>query len=657
MATPQSVIKTLMASLDTTTLKGTAALDAAIKTCSSFSNSQAAFNRMISDLKSYISADSVNGWKNFLSAKCAINFNNTDTGAITGKDAGGSTIKTAESVIPESGSLENFTGSHFEVNGLTFTLEKSFSSLSPEKRFIWQALKTWWAKGALDLINASYGYSFNNSDVYFKNVTVSFIDNSSSTLRAWNHWYDTNSDGKVDKVVLAVNMKYYKDIDLTNPNGYSSAAGFYLDKTLAHELTHTIMHAKILNSTDLPLFAKEGLAELTIGIDDERASDISYLAKNPTVLLKNLEGTYSAYSYEAGYMFFRYLAKQAATGGSAVHDPNQDKSIVGTAGSDSINNSLSGATIQTYSGNDKVYNTGTKTKIYAGAGIDSVYNHATNVTIDGGNDADYISNFNGSVSIYGGAGNDSLFNSSVASGVTIDGGNDADYISNKGNKVSIHGGAGIDSIYNNGASVTVDGGNDADYISNRGNKVSIRGGAGNDSIYTYGANVTIDGGYGADRIVNWGSAASLFGGTGNDTIYGNTGNDTISGGSNDDKLFGDAGNDALYGGDGNDSLWGGDGNDSLWGGKGNDTLYGGSGADKFIYNNGDGKDVIVGFDKNDMLQITGTFTTAYSASSKVLYFKVGDTAGAIQIRNINTSIFNINGNTYQLNNNKLVPKS
>ena len=133
MATQQSVIKSFMSSLDKATVKGSAELNAAIKNSSKFKSTQAVINQLISDCKSYIAADSENGWENFLLEKCGINLDNRDTGAITGSDAGNSTAKTAESVVPESGKLKNFTGKSFTKNGLTFTLDESFTNLSAKE--------------------------------------------------------------------------------------------------------------------------------------------------------------------------------------------------------------------------------------------------------------------------------------------------------------------------------------------------------------------------------------------------------------------------------------------------------------------------------------------------------------------------------------------
>ena len=93
------------------------------------------------------------------------------------------------------------------------------------------------------------------------------------------------------------------------------------------------------------------------------------------------------------------------------------------------------------------------------------------------------------------------------------------------------------------------------------------------------------------------------------------------------------------------------GNDTLWGGAGNDTLTGGDGADVFIWNKGDGKDVIVGFDDSDMIQITEAFTTSVTAAGNIL-LKVGSTS-VLTLKNSTATTFNINNETYHISGNKL----
>ena len=71
---------------------------------------------------------------------------------------------------------------------------------------------------------------------------------------------------------------------------------------------------------------------------------------------------------------------------------------------------------------------------------------------------------------------------------------------------------------------------------------------------------------------------------------------------------------------------------------------------------GDGKDVIYGFDNNDMLKITGAFSASYKKSNDAIYFKVGSTKNAITLKNFDAITFNINGKDYTISGKKLVRK-
>ena len=188
--TQQEVIKKFMASLDKTNKRGTAALDEAIQACSNFQSIQDVIEKILKDCRNAKNAD------DFLKNYCGINIegkSTEDTGSITGKDAGGSKVKTAESIVTESGSLKNFTGSQFTVNGVTIQLanidnegnfinELSFKNLTDSKqKYIWQGLYTWWIKAAFQLISESYGSNFLfNSNSSVKKIYLGFYEANDS---------------------------------------------------------------------------------------------------------------------------------------------------------------------------------------------------------------------------------------------------------------------------------------------------------------------------------------------------------------------------------------------------------------------------------------------------------------------------------------------
>ncbi|MBR0060506.1 MAG: hypothetical protein IJP68_03400, partial [Selenomonadaceae bacterium] len=352
-----------MKSLDTTSKSGKAALDAAVKACSSFGNLKSVVTQLISDCKSATSTET------FLKEKCGIILDNADTGAITGKDAGGSKTKTAESIVPESGKASYPSGTSFTKRGLKVIVPKK-NTLTTAQQIVIQGLYSWWIDSALNLIEQSYGYSFTDNDATVKKITLKFVDKPDSDILAYVEPNLSSTDGstyKADALTLTINMSRFNNITADEINGSEETAPFYLDRVIAHELTHALMAAKIDNFQDMPTFITEGIAELTHGIDDTRASDIEKLAANPSQLktILNANSEPSNLDYAAGYIFLRYLAKQVSEG---------NNTIPAVADDEFIENTVAGATIQTSSGNDTISNSAEKVTINAGDGDDEINN-------------------------------------------------------------------------------------------------------------------------------------------------------------------------------------------------------------------------------------------------------------------------------------------
>ena len=484
MSAQQEVIKRFMKSLDDTNLKGTAALNAAIKVCTSskYKSIQAVINKMIKDLKKAGSANK------FLKNYCGIVLDNDDTGAIIGSDAGGSETKTAESIVPESGCLKNFQKNSFTVNGVTFQLEKNYNSLTSNEKFIWRGLYSWWAKEGMNLIADSYGNNFgfdSNSSATTKKISFGFI-NDKDNAGAVTHW-SWNGNGGTTDLAIKVNEYYYYGIDPSkNSNGLTSSGYsiWYLDRILAHELTHATMAANINYSGELPLFIIEGMAELTHGTDDVRKSAITSLAGDPDRLKAVLTSSSDDGYYEGGYMFLRYLAKQFA--GKDIFNSNNNTIVSGSAYCDTIRS------------------TGQKVKVYGKGGDDDIYVGLDKGTVKGGAGNDTLQVYGTNVKIYGESGNDSVVAYSNTDKATLSGGTGNDTFQVYGSNLKIYGESGNDSI--------------TAYES--ADKVTISGGAGNDSLFSDGTNISIDGGKGNDYI-------HLFNEATNTTITGGKGNDTI----------------------------------------------------------------------------------------------------------------------------------
>lgn len=306
-ADEQGVILDFMSYLDNANLSAKDALDGAINyaTGGLFQNK--------ADLESRFLGDMAGG---DLLGMCGVNLDNKDTGAITGLDAGGEKEKTAESIVPEEGLPYGGAPSGTStINGLTVTWPSTIDT--DTKTAITSALNNQWLKNCMDLIDESYQMNFLDSSATVRNMTVD-LDTAlpSTTLARVSYSYD--STGKTTSLTLQVNMDHYSSLDTSDPNGKvtGSTNDLYLDRCIAHEMTHALMAANITHFADLPHYLKEGAAELVHGIDDYRKSTIELLAKNPDQLKAALEATQATetgdHSYAAGYMLLRYMAHQAA---------------------------------------------------------------------------------------------------------------------------------------------------------------------------------------------------------------------------------------------------------------------------------------------------------------------------------------------------------
>ncbi|MBR1730031.1 MAG: hypothetical protein IJ728_10970 [Selenomonadaceae bacterium] len=426
--TPQQVIKKFMSSLDTTTYSGIAALSQAVNFATNgyFRDINSAISQIVADCRNTGNATK------FLKDYCDIDLSNpktADTGAITGSDAGGSRVLTPEGVVPETGSLDtSFNSTSFKTNyGATFYLSKT--PLSSDELYIWRALYTWWANESFKLIKDSYNYSFTDSDASVKNITVIFEEIYNGDYLAYMG--SPRIINGIQTRVLAINKAYYYNFNNTDVNGKSPKGEGYLDRVVAHELTHAIMASKIDTFYDLPQFITEGTAELVHGIDDERGNIIEYLAGNASMLQNSLSlepGTGGNYEYASGFIFLRYLAKQGSehysnssdfSGSRAIAGSDNDITIKGsvlTLGKDFANKTID---LTSYSSVTKVDATKTSNgimivgnqkanSISAGSGNDTISGNTGNDTILGGNGNDAISGDSGDDVLNGGVGNDTI---------------------------------------------------------------------------------------------------------------------------------------------------------------------------------------------------------------------------------------------------------
>lgn len=177
------------------------------------------------------------------------------------------------------------------------------------------ALNTEWIGNSLDLIARSTGLSFEKGDPSVKEMTVKFEEVTSgdqANALAWVTSYFTGN--KTSKLEMTVNMSYYKNLVDGDVNGSTTTPGAgYLDRTIAHEMTHATMSANIEGFGGLYACIKEGSAEVIHGIDDERGTRIQNLANNKEISSKLTTSTSAEGNdtYAAGYVMFRYMAAQS----------------------------------------------------------------------------------------------------------------------------------------------------------------------------------------------------------------------------------------------------------------------------------------------------------------------------------------------------------
>ncbi|SEA22618.1 flagellin [Selenomonas ruminantium] len=182
------------------------------------------------------------------------------------------------------------------------------------KKTIIKALNSEWINQSLTMIQDAYGLSFGEDGASVTNMDVQFKNEGGSTLAYISSTADGN--GVTKSLTLTVNMDFYATLNQTDVNGSTTTAGAnYLDRTIAHEMTHAVMRANITNMSALPKYIREGTAEFIHGIDDERKSTLAGLSKDDFEnTFQNSEGMDDEKPYAVGYAFLHYINKAGGHG-------------------------------------------------------------------------------------------------------------------------------------------------------------------------------------------------------------------------------------------------------------------------------------------------------------------------------------------------------
>ena len=317
------------------TANGVTVLDDALRSVSYFSNLQDAINNFVADTTSTATYQDTNQrLQNTCGIVLGADYDYTvDTGAVTGANAGGSTVKNAASIVPETSDLTNLslptagsttTHTYTGADGQTFTFYIKWPA-SFTKFYDLRGVDTWEAMSAMSdadwesrFVEASSFSTYYADDV---TVTGSQIVSGLNTMvkGLYNFWlpegfklaYDSfglDFDGKTieiefvggggyvagsqamtgsddvynqttpsNSISMMINIPVYAVIDPADQNGNTMIEGgvyqCYFDRTIAHELIHAVMFGKGLLKDNLPEFFTEGVAELVHGLDDYDAAN------------------------------------------------------------------------------------------------------------------------------------------------------------------------------------------------------------------------------------------------------------------------------------------------------------------------------------------------------------------------------------------------
>lgn len=554
-----------------------------------------------------------------------VNLEEVDTSGACKVSVEGIEVGNLSSTFPDA---ETFTrrgltihllGTTNDTAGGTNNIEKkTLEELSDDQRTIIAGLFKWWVDAGLKLGEESYDLGFNSETAMVKDMGLYFYDSggNDNTLAAALYW-PRNADGATTQLMLKINMNYFKGISADNMDGESTATTVnVLDRTLAHELTHSIMETNINYFNKLPQFIVEGIAELTHGIDDERGNRIFAIASDndrlDSVLDVTNTNTGDADFYAGGYMFMRYFAKKAAEStlpayGEITASVNPDKS-----GDYYISGEKSSETATTTAQAIKLGSVANGVYTVENTGVHQVIRNAKNLkilgltvndTLIGGDRADIVETAEGSylttgdgadsikvigqfATIEAGTGNDTI---NVEDGghhnISLGAGNDYvkikredsydNTVTSGGGNDTIEGFNETSTLIVKGGYTTIKGGSDIIVKADDGN-ILLKGAAKLESVNIEGESMIITGTSGADKIKNTLDGATIQALAGNDTIN-NTG-DNVS-------------------------------------------IYGGAGKDTFIYTSG--RSLIADYDKKDRISV-GSAYEDYSISGSDLVFDFGE---------------------------------
>ncbi len=198
-----------------------------------------------------------------------------------------------------------------------------------------KALNSEWIQNSLEMLKEAYGIDFMEDGTTITRMKI-ILDNQG--LNGTLAYVRTSTP-----LELHVNMDYYDAMDMEDVNGSSPTTSMYLDRTIAHEMTHGIMAANIEGFGTLPLYIVEGMAELTHGADERLLAEMATMTPDAYSTLFSTGGTEGTQEpYAGGFAFFRYMA--AHSGGSGKEAMTRFMDVLKTQGAGALDNAVAAAT-------------------------------------------------------------------------------------------------------------------------------------------------------------------------------------------------------------------------------------------------------------------------------------------------------------------------
>ena len=220
-------------------------------------------------------------------------------------------------------------------NGKALFDDSNRASKTVEQQII-KALNSEWIQNSLEMIKEAYGVDFMEDGTTIANMKV--ILDSPGTNDGTLAFVRTSSP-----LELHVNMYYYEQMDMEDVNGKSSNTSTYLDRTIAHEMTHAVMAANIENFGSLPLYIIEGMAELTHGADERLLAELGNMTASAYTSLFSTGGTEGTQApYAGGFALMRYMA--ANSGGSGKEATTRFMDVLKERGASAIDDAVALAT-------------------------------------------------------------------------------------------------------------------------------------------------------------------------------------------------------------------------------------------------------------------------------------------------------------------------